>query len=104
MVLSNTAKETAGDIFMFFALIGAVGGIIYAIIMASKGNFQDYKEDNQEPFVGAGSIFGYIGGAILGVLALVFLSIAVTGKGSANAAMFFLVFGGLSVAAFMASL
>ena len=52
----KNAKETAGDIFMLLAGIGAIGGLIYAIIQVSKGNFQDYKEDNQEPFVSAGSI------------------------------------------------
>ena len=109
----KNAKETAGDIFMLLVGIGAIGGLIYAIIQVSKGNFQDYKEDNREPFVkednrepfvSAGSIMGYIGGALFGVLALVCLSLTITGKGSANAAMFFLAFGALSVGSIMYSL
>ena len=100
----KNAKETAGDIFMLLAGIGAIGGLIYAIIQVSKGNFQDYKEDNQEPFVSAGSIMGYIGGALFGVLALVCLSLTITSKGSPNAAMFFLAFGALSVGSIMYSL
>jgi hypothetical protein len=100
----KNAKETAGDIFMLLVGIGAIGGLIYAIIQVSKGNFQDYKEDNREPFVSAGSIIGYIGGALFGVLALVCLSLTITGKGSANAAMFFLAFGALSVGSIMYSL
>ena len=61
MSLFNNAKDTAWDTFwdilMVLFFIGTIGGLIYAIIQVSKGNFQDYKEDNREPFVSAGSIF-----------------------------------------------